>query len=275
MTMRKLMFSKKAAQMPESWRTEAGKLLWDQKPFSVQESYRHARTNLMFLPQQEDSACRKLVVTSANAGEGKSINAANLAIALAQNGKRVLLIDCDMRSPKQHRLMRYHQAPGLSEYLAGIEKTLKVHESTRAPGLAVVTAGSVPPNPAELLGAPAMRALLQRLSEHYDYLMLDMPPVNLVTDALVVKDFTDGYILVVRANRTARGELEQTLGSMEQVNAHVFGFLLNDVDPKTGKYGRYGRYGKYGKYGKYGRYDQEYGAEAAPDAARPADADAH
>ncbi|MEA4965636.1 MAG: CpsD/CapB family tyrosine-protein kinase [Oscillospiraceae bacterium] len=228
---------------------ETGKLLYFQEPFSVQEAYRTTRTNLMFLPQQTEGSCRKIAFTSPGAGEGKSLNCANLAIALAQDGKRVLLLDCDMRNSTQHRLMRCAQSPGLSEYLAGMEKQLTVHENQRIKGLTMVMAGSTPPNPTELLNTPAMGNLLRSLSASYDYIMLDTTPLNLVADALVLKELVDGFVMVIRADRTNRNEVDLSLEKLRQVDAHIFGFLLSDENPKSGKYGKYKRCGKYGKYG--------------------------
>lgn len=261
--MKKLKFKKDVAHA--SLRDERSRLLYHQNPFSVQEAYRSARTNLMFLPQQTEGRGQILVITSANMGEGKSTSCANLSIVLAQNGKRVLLIDCDMRSPKQNKLMDYPQSPGLSEYLAGIESTLTVRRNEYVDSLDVVTAGSAPPNPAELLSSPKMQKLLAGVSQEYDYIMLDTPPINLVADALVVKAQVDGYVLIVRADHTNRTELDHALLRLQQVEAHVFGFVLNDVNPKSGKYGKYGRYGRYGRYGKYGKYG-EYGAYGNYDA---------
>lgn len=252
--MKKWPFKNKPAGTEASWKEDAGKLLYVQAPFYVQESYRSARTNLMFLPSKEGNKCRLIVFTSSNAGEGKSTNCTNLAIALAQNGKRVLLIDCDMRNPKLNKLMRYHQSPGLSEYLAGIKNTPTIHENENVEGLQIITSGSTPPNPTELLSSPAMRLMLSQFGESYDYIMLDTPPINLVADALVLKEQVDGYILVVRANRTNRNDVDQALTKFQQIKAHVFGFLLNDVNPKSGRYGKYGKYGKYEKYG-YGSKD--------------------
>jgi capsular exopolysaccharide synthesis family protein len=238
-------------------KSDAGRLLYYQNPFFVKESYRSARTNLMFLPRKEGHSCRIFAITSANAGEGKSTNCANLAIAIAQNDKRVLFIDCDMRKPKVHTLMDIEETPGLSEYLAGIETELKVHESRHTDKFFIVSAGAVPPNPTELLSSSSMKKLLESESENYDYILLDTPPVNMVADSLVLKSLIDGYILVVRANKTNQNDLDQAMARLEQVDAHCLGFILNDVNPKSGGYGRYGKYGHYGHYGH--GYDYDYG----------------
>lgn len=228
---------------------ECGKLLYYQDPFYVKEAYRSARTNLMFLPKKEGSECQIFVVTSANVCEGKSINSSNLAIALSQNDKKVLLIDCDMRKPKIARLMHFPHTPGLSEYLAGMEKVPKIHECKRADGLYVLTSGATPPNPTELLSSPAMKHMLEELSGKYDYILLDTPPVNMVADSLVLTELVTGYILVVRANKTNQSDIDQALMRLQQVDAHVLGFLLNDVNPKTGAYNRYSHYGHGYGYG--------------------------
>lgn len=251
--MEKWSFRSKSAGTEASLQEDAGKLLYVRSPFYVQESYRSARTNLMFLPSKEGCKNRIIAFTSANAGEGKSTNCINLAIALAQNGKRVLLIDCDMRKPKINKLMQCHEASGLSEYLAGIKSTVTIHKNPDINGLHIITSGATPPNPTELLCESTMKQLLTKLSESYDYIMLDTPPINLVADALVLKEQVDGYVLVVRANRTNRNDIDQAMVKFQQIKAHVFGFLLNDINPKSG---RYGRYGKYGKYDKYSGYDE-------------------
>lgn len=250
-------------------RGEAGeekKLLRLRSPFSVTEAYRGARTNLMFLPHEGN--CQKIVVTSSLAGEGKSLNCANLAIALAQNGKRVILLDCDMRKPKVHHLFHRYQSPGLSEYLAGIEEQPAVHHSNDVEGLHILAAGGTPPNPTELLSSARMGQLFSLLEEQYDYILLDTPPVNVVSDALVLSDKVAGYIMLVRAEVTDRSDLEQALLKLRQVDANVLGFLLNDVNPKTAGYGLYGKHGRYagaGRYGKYGYYGKQYGNNPAKD----------
>ncbi len=230
--------------------------------FSVKEAYNSARTNLLFL--KKDKGCQRLAVTSCYPSEGKTINCVNMAIALSQNKKRVLLIDCDMRRPRIRHLFNVPSAPGLSEHLAGIEETPTIRAAEGYENLWLMTAGKRPPNPAELLSSDAMIEMLDKLSEDYDYILLDTPPVNVVTDAAVLKRAIHGYIMVVRAGMTQHDEVSTALGKLEQLEANVLGFILNDAFTQNGsRYGRYGRYSRYARYRKYSNYtdgaDGKYG----------------
>lgn len=222
-------------------------LLSEESSFAVVEAYRSARTNLLFTKVGE--GCQKIVFTSTQPSEGKSINCANLAATVAQNGKRVLLIDADLRCPVIHQIFNLPNQSGLSETLAGMNEGEKTpFSSTAFPNLYVMTAGRIPPNPAELLSSKRMPELLESLSERFDYIMIDTPPLSVVTDAAVLSGIVHGFILVVRAGHVPAEGVRTTVAKLERVGANILGFLLNDVGTSAGGY-QYGRYKGYGRYG--------------------------
>lgn len=229
-------------------------ILSEETSFAVSEAYRMARTNIFYLPTE--SSCKKIVITSAIASEGKSTCAINIAKTLAQAGKKVLLIDADMRRPRIARYLAIDKQEGLSEYLAGISENAEIMKGT-AFGFDIILSGNVSSSSAELLATPRINTLLDACSQAYDYIIIDTPPVNLVTDATVLADKVDGYLLNVRAGFSNVNDMKQMLRSLEQVDAKVLGIMLENVDPKTEMYGKYSRYGKYGRYGKY--YKSYYG----------------
>lgn len=246
-----LFFGKRTKYGPEDDVTKRNKaLLGEESSFAVAEAYRSARTNLLFTRVGE--GCQSIVVTSTQPSEGKSINCANLAATMAQNGKKVLIIDADLRCPVIHQIFNISNQNGLSEILAGINEGEKLaFSSTEFQNLYVLPSGRIPPNPAELLSSKKMKELLDSLSKHFDYIMIDAPPLSVVTDAAVLSGFVQGFILVVRAGRVPVDDLRSVVGRLEQLGANILGFLLNDVDTSAGgaKYGRYkGRYGRYNNH---------------------------
>ncbi len=229
-------------------------LLNDKTSFAVAESYRMARTNIFYLPTEHK--CKRIVVTSAVASEGKTTSGINISITLAQAGKKVLLIDADMRRPKVSRYLSIEKRTGLSEYLAGINERAEAYHDEKY-GFDVIVSGNTSSSSAELLAMPRISTLLDDYSKEYDYIIIDTPPVNVVTDATVLADKADGYLITVRAGFSNIAEIRQMIHSLEQVNAKILGILLGNVDPKMELYGKYSRYGKYGRYGKY--YKNYYG----------------
>ena len=224
--------------------------------FHVKEAYKAMRTNVMF--SVPGDGCKVIGVTSAVPGEGKSTTVLNLAITFAQTGTRVLLIDADMRRPNIKRILSAGEGVGLADILA---KFVTAEESIRPSGydkLDVIFSGNVPPNPVELLASDNMQAMIDELKEQYDYIFIDTPPINVVTDATVVSRLLHGIILVARENKSKKDEVSEALNKLRFVNAKVLGLVLND---KMYQSKRGGYYGKYGKYSRYRHYYREYGNE--------------
>ena len=244
-------------------------ILNKETPFIIREAYKAARTNIVFSVSGSNSEdCKIITLTSANAGEGKTTSCLILSIPFAQIGARVLIIDGDLRKPRMHQYLGISRTNGLSTVLSH-QKTFEeaVYRNVRD-GLDCLTAGSIPPNPAELLASEAMQNLLDNLKTQYDYIFIDTPPITVVTDAVALSTHVTGIVLVVREGFTDHGSIEHSLTLLRIAKAKVLGFFANDTDPSSANYGSYRRsygrkYGnKYGeKYGyKYGyRYSYSYG----------------
>jgi capsular exopolysaccharide synthesis family protein len=197
-------------------------------PQNFSEAFRAVRTNVLFSSAQEGS--RSVGITSTGPGEGKSMIAGNLAIAIAQAGQRVLLMDADMRKPKVHEIFHQKQEPGLSNVLVGNAKASESVRQSPVPGLWLLTAGRIPPNPAELLGSQRFRDFLNSLKEHFDWVIIDSPPVMAVTDAALVANAASGVLFVVGSEMTSRQAATRALDQLEQVRAKFVGAVLNRVD---------------------------------------------
>lgn len=204
------------------------------------EQFRHVRANLQFTAGPFEA--KSLVVTSAGPGEGKSTVASNIAVALAQDGKRVVLVDADLRRPSQHHKFGIANAKGLSNYLALARATVdEVLQPTGVANLAVITSGPHPPNPAELLGSARVNQLIQELGAHVDYVILDTPPVLAVADPSLLASRADGTILVADTQRTKSGAFGVMLQHLQRANARVLGVVLDKARrPRFGAgYGYY------------------------------------
>jgi len=209
----------------------------------VAECLRAIRTNLVFM--SPDKPLRTILVTSSSPQEGKSTVAAALAEVMADGGNRVLLLDADMRRPRIHRIFDVSNASGLSSLVVGegtIDDTIK---TTVVPNLWVLPCGPVPPNPAELLHTEAFATLLRELAKTYDRIIIDSPPVGVVSDATVMSAQVDGTVVVIRAKVTSREAARQSVRKIKDVNARVLGAVLNDLDLKEQQYHYYYRYGYY------------------------------
>lgn len=230
--------------------------------FQVMEAYKMIRTNLLFAMATTEN--RVVVFSSAEPSAGKSTLSANLAIVMAQTGARVLLLDADMRKPSQHRNFKKTRSMGLSKILGGLSTLDEcVYENVK-PNVDLITAGPTPPNPSELLGSVRMKELLEELQTRYDYIFIDMPPLCVVADALVVAPNAAGVVLVARHNQTMYEEFAEALEKVETSGAKLLGAVLTDMKIGTGNYGRYG-YGRYGRYERrryYQRYDYEYSSSS-------------
>lgn len=230
------------------------KMLCADSPFIVKEAYNAIRTSLLF--SQQGEKCPIFVITSPTANNGKSINAINMAISLAQMGKRTLLIDADMRNPTIHRMFSIPVKNGLSEILAGLTDNITVSK-TDVENLSVLTAGKIPPNPTELLSSSRMDKLLDFVKAHYDCVFIDTPPVNLVTDSTSFSSKATGYILVIKSVTTDIQEVKVTVSTLQHINANIVGFVLNDVNAKNKRYSLYYKKGYRSKYGYY-NYNYSY-----------------
>ncbi|MFI3163397.1 MAG: CpsD/CapB family tyrosine-protein kinase [Bacillota bacterium] len=233
-------------------------LLDDKSPFSVVEAFRNIATNLSFsCPKPEDGGARKIFMSSSNPAEGKTTVVVNLAYTLAKSKAKVLLIDCDLRKPRINRYFGVERHPGISDFVSGqdIDETKLVHR-THIEGLDIITSGTIPPNPIELLTSKMMEKTLEVFSKEYDYILFDTPPINHVADTLALAPLTDGGILVIRAKQSNHTCLAETLRQLEFVGCKIFGTILNGQDEKESGYG-YKRYG-YGRKYKYYYYKKEY-----------------
>lgn len=207
------------------------------------EAYRTLRTNLLFSAAAQ--SLKRIVVTSAGPSEGKSTTAANLGVAFAQQGYRVLLIDSDLRRPRLHKIFGSAQMPGLTNVLSGGTTAMDAIVQTSVPGLSVLTAGTTPHNPAELLGSPRMREQLDKLAAAFDVIILDTPPLLVTSDAAVVSRYSDGALVVVRAGTTERQAVQDALKQLSAVGARILGTVLNDPDAEAAKYAGYYTYSNY------------------------------
>jgi polysaccharide biosynthesis transport protein len=203
-------------------------------PQNFAEAFREIRTSVMFSSADEGS--RSVIVTSTQPSEGKSVVAANLAVSLAHAGLRVLLVDADMRKPRLHDLMKVKQEPGLSSLLAARAKANDVLQKTSTANLWIMPAGPNPPNPAELLGSTRFMDLLKTLGEHFDWLVLDSPPVMAVTDPSVVAHRTTGVIFVIGSEQVNRHKALTAVQKLQNSKARILGAVLNRANVKRNPY---------------------------------------
>jgi len=206
----------------------------EKKPKSiVSEAYRTLRTNIQY--SSFDKAIKTIVVTSAEAAEGKSTVSGNLALSFAQNEKKVIIIDCDLRKPSVHKNFKISNLSGLSEVLIGKANLDEVIQS-RNENLDILPSGKIPPNPSEMLSSTAMSNLIENLREKYDIVILDSAPLQAVTDAQILSTKADGTILVIRAQRTNRDSVIEAKNLLSKVDANILGTVLHAVENTRGKY---------------------------------------
>lgn len=212
----------------------------------ISEAYRTLRTNIQF--SSVDKPIKTLVITSSMMSEGKTTTITNLAETFAQAGNRVIIVDADLRRPRVHQVFGVSNQQGLTNVLAG-QVDLKDVVKVAGSQINILTSGPIPPNPSELLGSTKMKELVQVLSDHYDIVLIDTPPVNVVTDAAVLSTLVDGVILAIASGKTEIEAGKRALKSLEAVNANVMGTVMTMVPvTKTGYYG-------------YQYYSYEEGAE--------------
>ena len=222
-------------------------LLAHEQPMStVAESLRSVRTNLAFMGMR--GGLRSFAVTSAAPREGKSTVVTNLATSIAQSGKRVLLIDTDLRRPRLHRTFSVAPGVGITSVLIGDAQFDEAVKSTPVAGLDLMPCGPIPPNPSELLHTAQFRQLLATALSKYDHVIFDSPPLGAVTDAAIIAPQLDGVILIVKAQSTTRESVRGALRQLRDVNANILGAVLNDVDLNSGRYGESYYYYRSGYY---------------------------
>ena len=229
---------------------------------SLAESFRSIRTNLLFALRDVDGG--SFVVTSSEPKEGKSTVAANLAVVIGQSGKRVLLVDADMRRPVVHKILGIKNEAGLSNYLVGEADKKDIIVATDLPGLSAAPCGPIPSNQSELLGSEAMVDFVKWASAEFDIVVYDSPPLVSVSDSLVVSGLTGASLFVVRAGSTGRGIARRCVQQMRDLDIRVIGAVLNNIDTRRGGYSNY-YYGYpyyYKSYYRYGDY-YAYGEDSA------------
>lgn len=238
--------------------TGPAKVLDTKTPFAVSEAFNQLRTNLMYATPA-DVACPIYAITSVKEASGKSTIIANLAISFSMIGKRVLLVDGDMRCPSIYDFFSLEKRQkGLSELISGIETDVVIKDAR--PNLDVITSGRIPPNPSELLSAPKLRELLAEWKQTYDVIFFDFPPMGVVSDAVVLADEITGYVFAILSGKDHAKNVTATIDAMEQVGAKILGTVLNDYDLKASGYYSY-RY-KY-NYKYRSKYASAYAKQAA------------
>ena len=230
--------------------------------YAAKEAYRTIRTNLMF--SLAKSGCRTILFSSSIQGEGKTTSSANVAFALAQSNKKVLLLDMDLRKPYLHRLVKKPCAPGMTNFLSGFNTLEEVLHQNLYPNLDVICAGTISPNPAEMIASEGVVKLLNEMKECYDFIILDTPPITLVSDALTLMQYTDGIVLVSRPRYTNKNDLKKAISQVEFVGGKILGVIANGVQEEKRGYG----YKKYSSYSRSGDDDREE-APARPKRSAP------
>lgn len=219
------------------------------------EAYRTLRTNVSYT--SVDHPLKVILVTSSEPGEGKSKTISNLGVVLAQNGSQVIIADCDMRHPRLHEYFKLPNRVGMSMLFANPDAFKGVCQATKVNGLSVVTTGSLPPNPAELMGSKTMQTILNVMRQSADIILIDTPPILAVTDAAALAPSIDGVLLVVMPGKTRTSAFKQTLDQLHQVNARILGVVLNNVVTKGKSYGYH-----YKEYRNYTAYQSYYGGSS-------------
>ncbi len=216
---------------------------------NISESLRNIRTNILF--SATSTQLKILLLTSSIKSEGKTFISANLAITMAGLGKRVLLVDCDMRKPRIHQLFGLKKSPGLSDLLVGETEMESVIQTTEIENLKVITAGTTSPSPSELLASTAMQSFMQKAKDKFDRVIFDSPPVMSVTDPVQLAGMVDGVVFVIKGGYTPRPPIQRAIHQLSEVKARMLGAVLNDVDfKKQGYQYHYQYYYGYGENGK-------------------------
>ena len=245
------MYSKKRRQKTFMSGNTDRKTLHRNLEFTATEQYKLIRTNLDFtLPENEK--CPVIGVTSSMRGEGKSTTAVNLSYVFAEKGSKVLLIDADLRIPSIAKKLDIDSAPGLADLLKGKGTQITEFQTYLLPNWCILPSGDIPPNPSELLGSRRMEKLLNQLREIFDYIIIDLPPVNLVSDAVSISGLISGMLVVIREEYTEKKELERCFRQLKLSNVNVLGCVMNEAKGGGRSYSKSRKY----RYYKYYRYYQ-------------------
>lgn len=213
-------------------------LITNESPKSaIAEAYRTLRTNLGFA--ELDQPCRSILISSTGPMDGKSTTSANLAVVMAQAGKKTLLVDCDLRKPVQHRIFGVHNHKGLTNCLLQHMEVEEAAHQSLVDNLTVLTSGPIPPNPAEILNSERTRSLWPELLKKYEYVFIDAPPVLAVTDAAILSTQVDGVILVVSSAATRKDLAKYAQEQFIKANARIIGVVLNKVKMEKHDYNYY------------------------------------
>ena len=209
----------------------------------VAEAYRVLRTNIMF--SSIDKKITSIAVTSSGPGEGKSITVSNFAIALAQAGSRVLIVDADLRKPRIHKIFNISNSVGLTNIIVqNLDWKTRV-QTTEVKNLGIITSGPIPPNPSEICGSEKMKSLINAFKEEFDYVIIDTPPAGVVTDGALVGAYTDGIILVVASGDVEIEAAKRAKGLLDNVKANILGVVLNKIPANDNGYYKYYYYTYY------------------------------
>lgn len=234
--------------------------LCEHMTYSAREAFKRLRTNVLIsLGETPEGVCQVVGITSAQPSEGKSTVSINMAYSLAEMGKRVVLLDCDLRRPSIHTNLGAQLVPGLTDVMYGREKlgnaVTHYTSSSGNVGFDLIFAGEIPENPAEILGSRNFLQLLDVVRKAYDVVILDLPPVNVVIDAAVVAKLTDGLMIVIRENHCPRFVLEDCMEQLTYAKANILGFVMNGSVNGAGKRYQYGKSYRYNNaYYQYDRY---------------------
>ena len=215
---------------------------YDDPKSVISEQYRQIRTNIEY--SNVDQNTKTILVTSSDKNEGKTPTVANLSVSFANLNKKVLLIDCDLRNASIHKIFKLSNIYGLTDVLAKDRSVDKCIHETKLENLHVLTAGVLPPNPAEMLSSDKMKNLIEDLKDIYDYIFIDTPPIGLVTDAGILSSFVDGVVLVVKSEAVEKKYLEDTKKKLDAVDARILGAVLNSYKSEHKDYYYYSYYGK-------------------------------
>lgn len=222
--------------------------------FNTIETYKSVRTSILFSMPKSDKG-RAIVVTSSIPGEGKTTTCINLAITFAQMGAKVVLIDCDLRKSRIHRYLGVNRKAGVTNHLCGLSTIDDIIKHTDSPNLDVITAGDIPPNPAELIASDGFAEMMDELKTRYDFVFIDTPPLNIVTDGIVAMKYCAGVVLVIRLGTTTYDMLDNSVADIKMSGTKILGSIVIGTGEDRKKYRSYSKKGYYS--GKY-RYNYNY-----------------